>query len=63
MSKLAGSLDANAILRLLLNDIPAQAVAVAALVNKPQQRYAVTDWQWWKLSTHCAATTASAVPR
>jgi predicted nucleic-acid-binding protein len=43
VSKLAGSLDANALLRLILNDIPAQATAVAALVSNPQHRYAVTD--------------------
>lgn len=43
MSGLAGSLDANAILRLLLNDVPTQAAAVAALVSNPQQAYAVTD--------------------
>jgi len=43
VSGLAGSLDANAILRLILNDIPAQGAAVAALVRNPQHRYAVTD--------------------
>lgn len=43
MSGLAGSLDTNAILRLLLNDIPAQAAAVSALVSSPQRTYAVAD--------------------
>jgi len=43
VSNLAGSLDANAILRLILNDIPAQRAAVAALVSNPQNNYAVTD--------------------
>lgn len=43
MSTLAGSLDTNALLRLILNDVPAQAVAVAALVSNPQHRYAVSD--------------------
>jgi predicted nucleic acid-binding protein len=39
----AGSLDTNAILRLIVNDIPAQATAVAALVSDPQRIYAVAD--------------------
>ncbi len=43
MSKLAGSLDANAILRLILDDIPAQRAAVAALVSNTQHKFAVTD--------------------
>ena len=43
MSDLAGSLDANAILRLILNDIPTQSAAVATLVDNPQHTYAVTD--------------------
>ena len=43
MSKLAGSLDANALLRLILNDIPAQSVAVTKLLSNVQHRYAVTD--------------------
>jgi predicted nucleic-acid-binding protein len=43
VSKLAGSLDANALLRLILNDIPEQRTAVTALVSNPQHRYAVTD--------------------
>lgn len=43
MSGLAGSLDANALLRLILRDIPVQADAVAALVGIPRRRYAVTD--------------------
>lgn len=43
MSGLAGSLDANAILRLILDDIPEQAIAVAALVVDPRRTYAVSD--------------------
>ena len=43
MSSLAGLLDANAILRLILNDIPSQSAAVATLVDNPQHTYAVTD--------------------
>ena len=43
MSGIAGSLDANAILRLILNDIPTQGAAVAALVGSPHAQYAVTD--------------------
>ena len=43
MSGRAGSLDANALLRLILNDVPAQAAAVAALVSNPQRIYAVAD--------------------
>lgn len=43
MSALAGSLDANALLRLIVNDVPAQAAAVAALVGKPRHVYAVSD--------------------
>lgn len=43
MSGLAGSLDANALLRLILNDALAQAAAVAALVSNSQHRYAVSD--------------------
>jgi predicted nucleic-acid-binding protein len=43
VSGLAGSLDANAILRLILNDIPAQGAAVAALVSNSRHIYAVTD--------------------
>jgi len=41
---LAGSLDANALLRLILNDVPAQAAAVAALLtSNPHSKYAVAD--------------------
>lgn len=43
MSKIAGSLDANAILRLILNDIPTQSAAVTNLVSKPHTSYVVTD--------------------
>ncbi len=43
MSGLAGSLDANALLRLIVNDIPAQAAAVAVLMNNPRNMYAVSD--------------------
>lgn len=43
MSDLAGSLDTNALLRLILNDVPAQAAAVSALVSNPQHVYAVSD--------------------
>jgi predicted nucleic-acid-binding protein len=44
VSGLAGSLDANALLRLILNDVPAQAAAVAALlIRNPRSRYAVAD--------------------
>jgi predicted nucleic-acid-binding protein len=43
VSKLAGSLDANALLRLLLNDIPSQSVAVTKLLSHAQNRYAIAD--------------------
>jgi len=43
VSSLAGSLDTNAVLRLILNDVPEQAAAVAALVNDPQRVYMVDD--------------------
>ena len=43
MSRLAGSLDANALLRLILNDIPAQTAAVLSLVNERQSEYAASD--------------------
>lgn len=43
MSKLRGSLDANALLRLTLNDIPAQTAAVMALLHNPQDSYVVAD--------------------
>ena len=43
MSGLTGSLDANAVLRLIVNDIPAQAAAVMALVSAPQSTFAVSD--------------------
>lgn len=43
MSKVCGSLDANALLRLMLNDIPAQSEAVVALLNKCPGSFVVTD--------------------
>lgn len=43
MSKVRGSLDTNALLRLILNDIPAQSAAVAAMLSDPQNIYVVTD--------------------
>jgi len=43
VSVVAGSLDANAILRLILDDVPAQTAAVAALVSSSQDTYVVTD--------------------
>lgn len=43
MSKVSGSLDANAIMRLILNDIPAQSAAVAALLHRSQGSYVVSD--------------------
>jgi predicted nucleic-acid-binding protein len=43
MSTLAGSLDANTLLRLILNDIPEQHSAVASLVQKARGQFAVAD--------------------
>lgn len=43
MSQLCGSLDANALLRLILNDIPSQSAAVVALLNNYQGGFVVTD--------------------
>lgn len=43
MSSLAGSLDTNAILRLILNDVPEQSAAVVALVSDPHRIYMVDD--------------------
>lgn len=43
MSKISGSLDANAILRLILNDIPRQSTAVKAMLQGSAGSYVVTD--------------------
>jgi predicted nucleic-acid-binding protein len=43
VSKVLGSLDTNAILRLILNDIPAQTIAVKILIDSSQGSYVVTD--------------------
>ncbi len=43
MSKVRGSLDTNALLRLILNDIPAQSAAVTAMLSDTQNIYVVTD--------------------
>jgi predicted nucleic-acid-binding protein len=43
MAASAGSLDANVLLRLLLNDIPAQHAAVEALFQKVRGQFAVAD--------------------
>lgn len=43
MAQLAGSLDANVLLRLLTNDIPAQHDAVKQLIGSTQQQFAVAD--------------------
>jgi len=43
MARLSGSLDANAILRLVLNDIPAQHKAVVKLLDKHDGQFAVAD--------------------
>jgi predicted nucleic-acid-binding protein len=43
VSKTVGSLDTNALLRLILDDIPAQTAAVEALINGSQGSYMVTD--------------------
>jgi predicted nucleic-acid-binding protein len=43
LTLIRGSLDTNAILRLILNDIPKQSAAVAALVSNPKDSYVVTD--------------------
>ncbi len=40
---LSGSLDTNAILRLLINDIPRQHEAVKALLTKASSQFAVAD--------------------
>lgn len=41
--KFSGSLDTNAILRLLINDIPRQHEAVKALLAKTSDQFAVAD--------------------
>lgn len=43
MTRLCGSLDANTLLRLILNDIPAQSAAVINLVNQCKEGFLVTD--------------------
>ena len=43
MSKISGSRDANAILRLILNDIPEQSVAVKTMLGNSPGSYVVTD--------------------
>lgn len=42
-NKISGSLDTNAILRLILNDIPTQSAAVTAMLNASQGSYVVAD--------------------
>ena len=43
MTILTGSLDANILLRLLLNDIPEQHAAVVRLLQKAKGQFAVAD--------------------
>jgi predicted nucleic-acid-binding protein len=43
MSSLAGSLDANVILRLLLNDVAEQHAVALLLINSTKNQFAVTD--------------------
>ena len=43
MSKVVGSLDTNALLRLILNDITAQTSAVNALISRSLGCFVVTD--------------------
>ena len=43
MTKSAGSLDTNVVLRLLLNDIPAQHAAARKLVEQTRSQFAVAD--------------------
>ena len=43
MTKLAGSFDTNAMLRLLLNDIPEQRAAVKKLLEQAAKQFAVAD--------------------
>jgi predicted nucleic-acid-binding protein len=43
MTKFAGSLDTNAVLRLLLNDIPEQRIAIKRLLDQTIDQFAVAD--------------------
>lgn len=43
MAMLVGSLDANTLLRLLLNDIPEQHSVIEALLQKARGQFAVAD--------------------
>jgi predicted nucleic acid-binding protein len=43
VTRYAGSLDTNVLLRALLNDIPAQHDAAKALIESPGVRYRVSD--------------------
>lgn len=43
MTKFNGSLDTNAVLRLLLNDIPEQRAAVKKLLQKVSGQFAIAD--------------------
>lgn len=43
MADFAGSLDANVVLRLLLNDIPEQNSAAAELIESRSEQFAVAD--------------------
>lgn len=43
MSNVAGSLDTNAILRLILNDIPEQSAAVKTMISDSRGSYVVAD--------------------
>ncbi len=43
MTKLTGSFDTNVLLRLLLNDIPEQRIAVKKLLSQAANQFAVAD--------------------
>lgn len=43
MSGFAGSLDTNVLLRLILNDIPAQRTAAKRLIEKHRSQFAIAD--------------------
>ena len=43
LSNLSGSLDANVLLRLLLNDVDSQHQAAVKLLQKPDAQFAVAD--------------------
>lgn len=43
MTPVGGSLDANVVLRLLLNDVPDQHAAAVALLERGAERYVVAD--------------------